>query len=64
MALSHLENNALKTGTTAMNYINSNLNMNTYYLSNPDLSVTTAASDLTLTSFPSNLLALDEAVLS
>ena len=58
------ENNDLNTGTAATNYINSNLNMNTYYLSNPDLPVTTAASDLTLTSFPSNLPAEDEAILS
>lgn len=45
-------------------YENSNLNMNTYYLSNPDIAVTTAASDLTLNSFPSNLPAEDEAILS
>ncbi|MBQ8673680.1 MAG: RagB/SusD family nutrient uptake outer membrane protein [Bacteroides sp.] len=58
------ENNSLNTGTAAANYINSNLNMNTYYLSNPDLEVTTAASDLTLKSFPANLPAEDEAILS
>ena len=58
------ENNALNTGSAATNYINSNLNMNTYYLSNPDLEVTTAASDLTLKSFPNNLPAEDEAILS
>ncbi len=58
------ENNSLNTGSAATNYINSNLNMNTYYLSNPDLEVTTAASDLTLKSFPNNLPAEDEAILS
>ncbi|WP_116108429.1 RagB/SusD family nutrient uptake outer membrane protein [Lewinella sp. IMCC34191] len=57
------ENNSLNTESAADNYINSNLNMNTYYLSNPDLEVTTAASDLTLSSFPENLPAEDEAVL-
>ncbi|MGB3801753.1 MAG: RagB/SusD family nutrient uptake outer membrane protein [Lewinella sp.] len=57
------ENNSLNTGSATDNYINSNLNMNTYYLSNPDLEVTTAASDLTLTSFPENLPAEDEAIL-
>ncbi|WP_116125436.1 RagB/SusD family nutrient uptake outer membrane protein [Lewinella sp. IMCC34183] len=57
------ENNSLNTGSAMDNYVNSNLNMNTYYLSNPDLEVTTAASDLTLTSFPDNLPAEDEAVL-
>lgn len=44
-------------------YINSNLNMNTYYLSNPDMDVTTAASDLQLKTFPANLPAEDEAVM-
>jgi hypothetical protein len=58
------ENNALNTGSAADNYINSNLDMNTYYLSNPDLEVTTAASDLTLTSFPDNLPEEDEEILS
>lgn len=58
------ENNSLNTGSAADNYINSNLDMNTYYLSNPDLDVTTEASDLTLTSFPGDLPAEDEAVLS
>ena len=58
------EKNSLNTGTAAANYINSNLNMNTYYLSNPDLEVTTAASDLTLKTFPANLPAEDEAILS
>lgn len=58
------EKNALNTGTSAQNYINSNLNMNTYYLSNPELEVTTASSDLTLKTFPSNLPAEDEAILS
>lgn len=58
------ENNPLNSGSAATNYINSNLNMNTYYLSNPNIPVTTSASDLTLTSFPSNLPAEDEEVLS
>ena len=58
------ENNSLNTGSAADNYVNSNLNMNTYYLSNPDLEVTTAASDLTLKSFPNNLPPEDEAILS
>ncbi|MDE6638176.1 MAG: RagB/SusD family nutrient uptake outer membrane protein [Muribaculaceae bacterium] len=40
------------------------LNINTYYLSNPELEWTTAASDLQLTTFPSNLPPEDEAVLS
>ncbi|MDE6696949.1 MAG: RagB/SusD family nutrient uptake outer membrane protein [Muribaculaceae bacterium] len=40
------------------------LNINTYYLSNPELEWTTAASDLQLTTFPANLPAEDEAVLS
>lgn len=58
------EENALNTGTAAENYVNSNLWMNTYYLSNPDLEVTTASSDLTLKSFPDNLPPEDEAVLA
>lgn len=58
------ENNSLNTGSSAQNYINSNLNMNTYYLSNPDLEVTTAASDLELKTFPANLPAEDEDILS
>lgn len=58
------ETNGLNTGTNATNYINSNLNMNTYYLSNPTLAVTTAASNLQLTSFPANLPAEDEAVMT
>ena len=58
------ENNSLNTGSAAENYVNSNLNMNTYYLSNPDIEVTTAASDLSLTSFPDNLPDEDEAVLT
>lgn len=56
--------NALNTGTNNTNYINSNLNMNTYYLSNPTVPVTTAASNLQLTSFPANLPPEDEAVLA
>lgn len=39
------------------------LTINTYYLSNPEQPWTTAASDLTLKSFPSNLPAEDEAVM-
>lgn len=58
------ENNALNTGTAADNYVYSNLNMNTYYLSNPDVAVTTDASSLLLTSFPNNLPEEDEAVLA
>lgn len=58
------ETNGLNTGTNATNYINSNLNMNTYYLSNPTVAVTTVASNLQLTSFPANLPAEDEAVLT
>ena len=58
------ENNALNTGSAADNYVNSNLNMNTYYLSNPDIEVTTEASNLQLTSFPSNLPEEDEAILA
>ncbi|MES2240874.1 MAG: RagB/SusD family nutrient uptake outer membrane protein [Bacteroidota bacterium] len=56
--------NALNVTTAATNYINSNLDMNTYYLSNPTVAVTTAASNLTLTTFPSSLPAVDEAVLA
>lgn len=58
------EKNALNTGSSAQNYINSNLNMNTYYLSNPNLEVTTAESNLELRSFPANLPAVDEEILS
>lgn len=55
--------NSLNTGTAATNFINSHLDMNTYYLSNPTIPVTTAASNLLLTSFPASLPAEDEAVL-
>lgn len=58
------ESNSLNTGTAATNYINSNLDMNTYYLSNPGLAVTTDASDLTLKIFPGNLPDEDEAILT
>ncbi|OXA76733.1 RagB/SusD family nutrient uptake outer membrane protein [Flavobacterium frigidimaris] len=58
------KNNALNTGTAATNYTASNLDMNTYYLSNPTVPVTTAASDLRLTSFPASLPSEDEAILS
>ncbi len=40
------------------------LNINTYYLSNPELDWTTAASDLQLKSFPNDLPEEDEAVLA
>lgn len=56
--------NPLNTGSAATNFINSNLDMNTYYLSNPGVPVTTAASDLKLTTFPANLPAEDEDVLT
>ncbi|WP_163397639.1 RagB/SusD family nutrient uptake outer membrane protein [Flavobacterium fluviatile] len=56
--------NPLNTGTLATNFINANLDMNTYYLSNPGVAVTTAASNLRLTTFPANLPAEDEAVLT
>lgn len=42
---------------------NTLLTINSYYLSNPDQPWTTAASDLTLKSFPANLPAEDEEVL-
>lgn len=58
------ENNSLNEGSAAENYINSNLNMNTYYLSNPDVAVTTEPSNLELQSFPSNLPPEDEAVMA
>lgn len=47
-------------------YENSNLNINTYYLSNPDLAPTTASSEneMELTGFPNNLPAEDEAILA
>lgn len=43
---------------------NTLLNINTYYLSNPELDWTTAASDLQLKSFPANLPTEDEEVLA
>ena len=55
--------NSLNTGTAADNYVNSNLWMNTYYLSNPNQPVTTAASNLTNWTWD-NLPAEDEAILS
>lgn len=58
------ENNSLNEGSAAENYINSNLNMNTYYLSNPDVAVTTEPSNLELQSFPSNLPPEDEAIMA
>ncbi len=56
--------NPLNTGTAAPLFVNSNLDMNTYYLSNPTTPVTTAASNLQLSSFPASLPAEDEAVLT
>lgn len=58
------KNNPLNTGAAAINYVNSNLDMNTYYLSNPGIAPTTASSDLTLKTFPANLPAEDEEILS
>jgi hypothetical protein len=58
------EKNPLNVLTAATNYINSNLNMNTYYLSNPGLAVTTAASSLTLSTFPNSLPTEDEEILA
>lgn len=43
---------------------NTLLNINTYYLSNPELDWTTAATDLSLKTFPNNLPAEDEEVLA
>ncbi len=57
------EGNALNTGSAADNYIHANLWMNTYYLSNPDVAVTTDASDLTAWTWD-NLPAEDEAILA
>lgn len=57
------ESNGLNTGTAATNYINANLWMNTYYLSNPTQPVTTAASNLTDWTWD-NLPAEDEAILA
>jgi hypothetical protein len=55
--------NSLNTGSAADNYVNSNLWMNTYYLSNPTQPVTTAASNLTNWTWD-NLPAEDEAILA
>ena len=55
--------NSLNTGTAADNYVNSNLWMNSYYLSNPTQPVTTAASNLTNWTWE-NLPAEDEAILA
>lgn len=57
------EKNALNTGSAAQNYTNAQLHMNTYYLSNPNQPVTTAASNLTNWDW-NNLPAEDEAILS
>ena len=56
-------NNSLNTGTAATNYINAQLHMNTYYLSNPNQPVTTEASNLTNWDW-NNLPAEDEAIIS
>nr|WP_294924650.1 RagB/SusD family nutrient uptake outer membrane protein [uncultured Flavobacterium sp.] len=56
--------NPLNTGSLATNFINANLDMNTYYLSNPTVPVTTAASNLRLITFPANLPAEDEEILT
>ena len=55
--------NSLNTGSAADNYVNSNLWMNTYYLSNPNQPVTTEASNLTNWTWE-NLPAEDEAILT
>jgi hypothetical protein len=57
------EGNQLNTGTAATNYINANLWMNTYYLSNPNQPVTTDASKLTDWTWD-QLPAEDEAILA
>jgi hypothetical protein len=57
------ESNALNTGNAATMYKNSNLWMNTYYLSNPQQPVTTEASNLTNWTWD-NLPAEDEAILA
>lgn len=57
------EGNGLNTGSAHDNYVNANLNMNTYYLSNPGVAVTTAASDLTKWDW-NNLPAEDEAIIA
>ncbi len=57
------ETNGLNTGSAHDNYVNANLNMNTYYLSNPGVAVTTAASDLTNWDW-NKLPAEDEAILA
>ena len=53
-----------QAGANVESLDNTLLNINTYYLSNPDVEWTTAASDLTLKTFPNNLPPEDEAVLS
>ena len=55
--------NSLNTGTAADNYVNSNLWMNSYYLSNPNQPVTTEASNLTNWTWE-KLPAEDEAILT
>ena len=57
------ETNSLNSGSLATNYENAQLHMNTYYLSNPDVEVTTAASNLTNWTWD-NLPAEDEAIIS
>ncbi len=58
------EKNAEHSDKSLKNYKNFTLLMNTYYLSNPGLAETNAASDLQLKSFPDNLPAEDEAILA
>ncbi len=56
--------NGLNSGSNHDMWVNSNLDMNTYYLSNPNVEVTTEASDLKLKSFPANLPKEDEKILA
>ncbi len=64
----HYEKRDKKTGVEVNKerYLNTNLHMNTYYLSNPTLAVTTASTEdaMTLKSFPGNLPPEDEAVMT
>lgn len=57
------ESNSLYTDGSVQTYENARLNMNTYYLSNPNIKVTTNASNLQISGFPSTLPAEDEAIL-
>lgn len=62
---SSLYNDSKNGPTQQARFENTNLYMNTYYLSNPDIEVTTASSAdaMTLKSFPNNLPPEDEAVM-